>query len=732
MEQIGHTIQTHANIEQNLNNDDVPPLTLEEVIPTKDTGWPSIYSTFGQYYQLLDSALLQQQHFISTPSNIDLQSLQFLTPKLLSFIKYQRIPAGGCISHFASFWENILQVPLNILSTIKYGILPTVLNSDWETPKKPKITYPLTTAQINFLNTKVQNQLKRNIIKITENRTSQLLCPIFAVPKKRSEENFRPIHDLRYINQFTYVESFKMETLGKILEMILLGDMFFSLDIKDGYMHIGVHSKAQYLFGFLWNNITYTSLALPFGYKGSPKEFSKIIYQLVAYLRKLGIIIFYYLNDILIIIRKNQPWQQTVKMVIMVFSLAGFCINWEKSTLIPSTRIEHLGFIIDSMEMTISITNQKLLTVQKILTSASNKISKKSLISRRELAQVCGMVTSLSPVFPCGKIFINKIFHLNKEIKNKHQWDDQIIVNQEVAQNLKDAVKLLQINHSQPIREETIVHLIITTDASPTGYGIQVGEHFHNGIWDKPLENKHINYKESMVPIIALQTFPHLVSNKKVVLMMDNQVAIAILSNQHSKSMELLELVNQFWKITLQLKMRILTFKYIPSIENTICDSQSRNIQFHSWEVKKQILIMIEKSLKITTTIDRFANKNNTKKKKYNSAIRDPTATAIDAFTQNWSLEINYWAPPLALLPKVIKKIIEDQAVGILVFPEWKATNWYILLKTILIKQIKIHQEDFLPNPFGKTEVWENQNWTFFMGLVDGTKHKKCDLSKKS
>ncbi|XP_011859353.1 PREDICTED: uncharacterized protein LOC105556850 [Vollenhovia emeryi] len=64
--------------------------------------------------------------------------------------------------------------------------------------------------------------------------------------------------------------------------------------------------------------------------------------------------------------------------------------------------------------------------------------------------------------------------------------------------------------------------------------------------------------------------------------------------------------------------------------------------------------------------IDLFATRNNTKCKKFLAWRNDPEALAIDAFTVNWHSQGLFWAfPPFALILKVLKKTIVDQATGI-------------------------------------------------------------------
>ena len=76
-------------------------------------------------------------------------------------------------------------------------------------------------------------------------------------------------------------------------------------------------------------------------------------------------------------------------------------------------------------------------------------------------------------------------------------------------------------------------------------------------------------------------------------------------------------------------------------------------------------------------TIDLMSSRTYCQVSKYISWRPDPGAVAIDAFTINWN-SLQFWCfPPFSLIPRVIKKIREDQATGLLVVPNWPTQSWY-------------------------------------------------------
>ena len=67
----------------------------------------------------------------------------------------------------------------------------------------------------------------------------------------------------------------------------------------------------------------------------------------------------------------------------------GFYINYEKSNLIPSTRIEYLGHLIDSVTFKVYLPDEK---VEKILISCAEMLNSKTC-KIRTVAHLIGLFT---------------------------------------------------------------------------------------------------------------------------------------------------------------------------------------------------------------------------------------------------------------------------------------------------------------------------------------------------
>ena len=80
----------------------------------------------------------------------------------------------------------------------------------------------------------------------------------------------------------------------------------------------------------------------------------------VASARSRDILLFIYLDDILIMSSSKEESTTNTDFVINLLQNLGFEINYKKSCLIPETKVTYLGFIIDSETMSIHTPNSKV------------------------------------------------------------------------------------------------------------------------------------------------------------------------------------------------------------------------------------------------------------------------------------------------------------------------------------------------------------------------------------
>ena len=89
----------------------------------------------------------------------------------------------------------------------------------------------------------------------------------------------------------------------------------------------------------------------------------------------------------------------------------------EKSEIIPKQQINFLGVIIDSLHMTITLTNEKKQKILKLCTAARLAHT----LTIRELANLIGNLVASMEVVPYGRLFYRQLEREKNQISSTEQ-----------------------------------------------------------------------------------------------------------------------------------------------------------------------------------------------------------------------------------------------------------------------------------------------------------------------
>ena len=150
-----------------------------------------------------------------------------------------------------------------------------------------------------------------------------------------------------------------MESILLIKDILKPNSSLAKIDLKDAFYSIPISKKSRKYFQYIYNNKLYQFCVLPFGISTAPRVFSKILKPVIALLRTRGMCLIIYLNDLLIAAGTYTDCLNHTKQVISLLESLGFRINYEKSVIIPTQKLEYLGIIIDTTSMTLALPLKK-------------------------------------------------------------------------------------------------------------------------------------------------------------------------------------------------------------------------------------------------------------------------------------------------------------------------------------------------------------------------------------
>lgn len=274
---------------------------------------------------------------------------------------YQRpldgIPLGGRLHQFYQHWTATVSHNWP-LSVIKEGY-----RIQWSSTPKPWFTKRHSHSQqtLAHLDQVVSQFHNSKIIEVSPTQSRDYLSHLFLIEEPTK---VRPVLDCTRINTHIQCHHFKMEGIPALRELIQEGDWMTKIDLKDAYTVVPIHSSSRPFLSFEHRGVVYQYTSLPFGMSVAPRVFSKLMRYALEPLRKAGIRLVYYLDDICMLGRTQKELKGHTQQLLTHLQQLGFVINWTKSVLDPNQVQEYLGFVFDTRSMIMKVPTQKIAKLQ--------------------------------------------------------------------------------------------------------------------------------------------------------------------------------------------------------------------------------------------------------------------------------------------------------------------------------------------------------------------------------
>ena len=583
---------------------------------------------------------------------------------------------GGRLRHFTTQWLQITQNPW-VLRTVRGHRLEF---STTPLDRPPAHTRPLPVDQEEALDREIEELLRK---KAVEPVTSQggFYSPMFAVPK--TDGGWRPIINLKRLNSYIEVSHFKMESILALRDLLRPGDFMGKVDLKDAYLTVPISREDRRFLRFAWKGRRLQFTSLPFGLATAPRTFTKLLKPVAMHLRKQGLRIIVYLDDILLMADSAERLNNHMEIMTDTLQQLGFILNRKKCILHPQQRIEFLGFCVDSTTMTLSLPQHKVLKIEKECRHLRNQ----GEVSARQLAHIIGLLNATNPAVLPARMHYRSLQRLkNRTLGSSRDFDQRTRLDVESLDDISFWTQTLRQVNGRPIQFPS-ASLVISSDASREGWGAACGERSTGGPWTRAERREHINFLELKAVFLALQTFITQQRGQHVMLLVDNTTAIAYLNHQGGTcSRKLSDLAIKIWGWALDSGLT-LHAEHIPGVLNVAADRESRRTSDPSDWMLSQDVFQELMYLWGPCNIDLFAARHNSQLPAYYSFRPDPQALAMDALAQEWHDHKPYLFPPFILIGRSLQKILADRVEeAVLIAPIWPAQTWFATALQMLVE----------------------------------------------
>jgi hypothetical protein len=410
--------------------------------------------------------------------------------------------------------------------------------------------YRMNPLKQDYLKKEIQYLLENDFIEPSKSDWSS---PCILVPKP--DKTFRMCTDYRKVNSVTKTDSFPLPRIDDCIDKIGNAKYVTKFDLLKGFWQIPLTERAKEISAFVTPDGLYQYKVMPFGMKGSPSTFQRLMNMITSGLENCDA----YIDDIIIY---NDTWMEHLATIRKFFDrLTDACltINLAKSEFCRAS-VTFLGHIVGHGQ--VRPINAKVEAISHFPVPEN----------RKQLMRFLGMAGYYRKFCSNFSIIAEPLTNLLRK-KNKFFWTEQC---QEAFEKLKAILKSTPVlaapNFGQSFK--------LSVDASDVGVGAVLIQEDKNGVehpvcyFSKKLNKHQRNYstieKECLALILALQHFEiYLSSAPSSIIVFSDHNPLTFISKMKNKNQRLLR-----WSLLLQ--EYDLEIRHIKGKDNIIADALSR------------------------------------------------------------------------------------------------------------------------------------------------------------
>ena len=507
----------------------------------------------------------------------------------------------------------------------------------------------------------------------------------------------------RHLNKYLIVKPTKLADLHISEKQIEKEDFMCAFDLENCYFHVSIHPEHHKYLGFKLDHpetrepVYYCFSVMIYGLSPAAGLITYLTNPLMAHIHTQGIRSSIMIDDGRTLGTTAAEAKKNHMTVLEVFQLAGWNIQWKKTSNDPTQTLYHQGFTTDTKSMTYSIPTFKI----EDLEDRIEKLISPTTVTH--LAQVTGKLASVQrAVGPIVPIMIRSSYQViasHVEALGEEAWHTVINIPDIVVQDLNFLKTCLRQYNVQPIvngatgfclnsevRSQQLVRPVLAGEYLG---GVWAGDasKFQAAAYDVNNPNQvHLEYFEkeqiqtssSSRELVTVETtLKHLETKLEVekptlvYWMTDSQVLCTWLTKGTSIEPVRIRIV-KLYKHLHKLRLRLVPI-WVPREDLLIqlADCASKHQDTDDWGLNSKSFKIIQELSPQEFTLDVFANCTNKQVHKFFSKVASPGSAGINAFMQDWSDDFVYACPPVKLVIETFRHIVKTGCKGVLVVPNW-------------------------------------------------------------
>jgi hypothetical protein len=524
------------------------------------------------------------------------------------------------------------------------------------------------------------------------------VMPIGALEKSNStptDRRLRLIHDCREINSHLDLSNlgFELEQLVDFAKCLKRGDRLISTDLSSAYHHVGIHPAHWKYLGFQLDGVQYVYCVLPFGLSASPGtfcRFSAVAADMVRASGKASACIVY-IDDFGFALDPSCTVDDAREIMNIIRSL-GFSLNEQKTNLAMGTRIDLLGFSLDTDTWLFGVPERRL---RKLENTAAEVLAAGQSVRARLLARLAGQILSMQTALGLVcRVRSRYIANCIRPAARVQQYSMIVAVSERARHEIELWARDLRALPLMPLTPHLrCPDFRLDADASATATAALFSNLSSGGepeLIHRELSEAERRKSSTLRELLGYAHAVRVIADRHgeqlrgqlVEVVGDSQAAAAIFRRGGSQRVDNdsgeLELFEAFLDVlcTASEHRFDVTFRWVPREQLVEADALSKFVERHDFSLTAEAQALVGNELG-PWDVDRFAAAHNAKAARFNSRFATAGAEATDAFSQSWVEGVSFVLHDFNQIDRVLDRVERDDAEAVIVVPEYVARPFW-------------------------------------------------------
>ena len=392
---------------------------------------------------------------------------------------------------------------------------------------------------------------------------NMVFSPLHLVPKAGAPGKYRLIHNLAFpyneesVNRSIPPEesSVQYHYIGELIQLALqLGKDIWGcrVDFSHVFRNLAVLLEDLALLGFTLDGKYYLNSSVPFGASSSCKIFERVatVLQWIVTSETGWRWISHYLDDFPMLAKTREGLLEQIEKYKALMKRIGMPIVEEK-TLGPTQFLEYLGLLLNLLDLTLQIPDDKRISniekIDKLITAHR----KRENVTVKEIQKVAGSLNFICSAIPAGKVFIADLYKLTRnqdgsKAKNCHHrrisktvYEDLLVFRTFLVECSQERYRSIPFLIKEKKFNEEIQLFADSTGASNLGFGCVYGSKWAYGKWeDTQIFHQitpNIALLELYAIVLAAEVWAKELGGQAIVLRSDNSATVSSINSMKSE-----------------------------------------------------------------------------------------------------------------------------------------------------------------------------------------------------